>query len=497
MNSLYPTVMIGYGGLPTGAPEAVASVSAWNDPALMKAYVRSLLEDKTYAYQLSVDYTIPEDVQRATDDYPLSVHHDIITKERTSAYTQKLADDTNYTFTNVKTLLASHLPQNNYKICLERLDFLIEMGVNITKIRKITKFKKENFLEKFINKCVELRKNSNSLFEKNLYKLLMNSLFGKFLFNNRKNSLSTKLVTNENHFRKLASSPLLKEVYMIDGLNSHVIMKSHSENITLKSPIHIGWFILELSKDYMYRLFYDLKKKYPKELSLVYSDTDSFLLQFEGLEFMKEIRKKDGFLASMMDLSNMSDNADDLKFKGQLGKLKSETGPLCITKFLGAQPKNYITEMSDMTGDVKNKGACKGINRSSAPVFEQYQSLYNECEQGNTSKCTATVTNIRSNQCALYTTRTRKSAIMYMDKKRFYPSINESYGYGHPDFQQNDVNMDVDTSPQPSRNIDTTPQPSRNKRKREDNVDSTMDFNQKKLKKVNGPDGELLLKFVD
>merc|ERR1711888_402740 len=33
-------------------------------PALMKAYVKSLLEDKTYAYQLSVDYTIPEDVQR-------------------------------------------------------------------------------------------------------------------------------------------------------------------------------------------------------------------------------------------------------------------------------------------------------------------------------------------------------------------------------------------------------------------------------------------------
>ena len=103
----------------------------------------------------------------------------------------------------------------------------------------------------------------------------------------------------------------------------------------------------------------------------------------------------------------------------------------------------------------------------------------------------ATVTNIRSNRCALYTTRTEKSAIMYMDKKRYYSSINESHGYGHPDIQQNEVNMDVDTSPQPSRN----------KRIREDNVakdvDSTMNYNKKKLKKVNGPDGELLLKFVD
>merc|ERR1712082_251581 len=225
----------------------------------------------------------------------------------------------------------------------------------------------------------------------------------------------------------------------------------------------------------MYTLFYELKNAYGDKLKLVYTDTDSFLLQFDDVVFMDEI--KNGYIAKMMDLSNLSGNECDVRYKGVLGKLKSETGSMRIIVFFGAQPKNYSLKMGNKCGDVDHKTACKGINRCAIPLHEEYERLFNECENGNNTRTMATVTNIQSTQCTLYTTRTVKSAIMYMDKKRYKTSLNESLGYGHPDIKQNVTNQLDDDN--------TIIQPNRNKREREEDelvdVDSTLCVNQRKL----------------
>ena len=95
--------------------------------------------------------------------------------------------------------------------------------------------------------------------EKNLFKLFNNSNFGKTLYKARKNDVYTSLVTNEKRFDELSSISRLKECYSIS--ENKLIMKLSANKTELKCPLCVGFFILELSKAYLYRLYYeDLKK---------------------------------------------------------------------------------------------------------------------------------------------------------------------------------------------------------------------------------------------
>ena len=50
--------------------------------------------------------------------------------------------------------------------------------------------------------------------------------------------------------------------------------------LKLDKPIFLGMSILDLSKLHMYQFYYDvLKKKYNENIKLVYTDTDSYVIQ--------------------------------------------------------------------------------------------------------------------------------------------------------------------------------------------------------------------------
>ena len=59
--------------------------------------------------------------------------------------------------------------------------------------------------------------------------------------------------------------------------------------IELRKPLAVGFSILELSKLFMYRSYYDtIQKHFGKDnVSLCFSDTDSFLLKVKMQQFGK------------------------------------------------------------------------------------------------------------------------------------------------------------------------------------------------------------------
>ena len=125
-----------------------------------------------------------------------------------------------------------------------------------------------------------------------------------------------------------------------------LLVKQSKTSITPKSPIHVGFFILERAKAYMYDLYYNkLKKAYGDEIRLIYSDTDSFLLEFKGHEFMEQAVI--GPLSHYMDRSNFpKDHPDfDESRKGELGFLKSETAEKRIAGVIALQPKCYCLKL--------------------------------------------------------------------------------------------------------------------------------------------------------
>ena len=113
------------------------------------------------------------------------------------------------------------------------------------------KFKKSDWMKKYIDFNTEKRTNVASSFEKDFSKLMINTVYGKTMENLRKRT-NARLVNNEKDFLKYTNRP------------THIVHKIFDKNyaaiheikpvLTLNKPISVGFTVLELSKWLMYEL---------------------------------------------------------------------------------------------------------------------------------------------------------------------------------------------------------------------------------------------------
>ena len=96
----------------------------------------------------------------------------------------------------------------------------------------------------------------------------------------------------------------------------------------------------------MYQFWYDhLKNKYNNNVELIYTDTDSFIIQVET----------DNIYKDMLENKNLYDFSDypinhlnyDITNKKVLGKFKDELNSQIITEFIGLKPKMYSFDYID------------------------------------------------------------------------------------------------------------------------------------------------------
>ena len=84
VNSLYPTVMSQKS--PTGPYETLSMEE--NEPIKWE----DVPSDGEYTYILLVDFHIPDDVKRKTDDFPLAIYNKVCHVEDQSSYTKDLIE---------------------------------------------------------------------------------------------------------------------------------------------------------------------------------------------------------------------------------------------------------------------------------------------------------------------------------------------------------------------------------------------------------------------
>ena len=73
--------------------------------------------------------------------------------------------------------------ETNYVIHYRNLQLYLSLGMKLTKIYRVLKFKQSDCMKKHINFNTEKRTNAASSFEKYFFKLMINSVYGKAMEN--------------------------------------------------------------------------------------------------------------------------------------------------------------------------------------------------------------------------------------------------------------------------------------------------------------------------
>ena len=164
----------------------------------------------------------------------------------------------------------------------------MKLGIKITKIHKILTFDEKPFLKNYIDLNTNLRKKAKNDLEKDLFKLMNNAIFGKSMENvlNRSN---IKLINNDpEKLLKLIRQPNFQHAYEIS--NKLCLVESKPVKTVFNKPIYLGACILETSKLHMHQFWYDhLKNKYNNKVELVYTDTDSLIIQVQTDDICKDM----------------------------------------------------------------------------------------------------------------------------------------------------------------------------------------------------------------
>lgn len=190
--------------------------------------------------------------------------------------------------------------------------------------------------------------------------------------------------------------------------------------VKLDKAVYVGFTILDLSKLFMYKFYYErMKKLYADSCELLFTDTDSLCFEINTDDVYGDLLQYiDDFDMSDYDKSKFAktDSRYHLcssKNKKVIGKLHDEVNGEILTSFIGVGSKAY-----SLVGENSiSKSACKGV-----PKFLKKRELNHELYTkvlDEQTKYYCYFKQIRSKKHKLSTVDIVKAALHGFDSKRF------------------------------------------------------------------------------
>ena len=142
-----------------------------------------------------------------------------------SKYCKKIADKYEIKVGDVKKLIPNLGNKTNYVVHYRNLQLYLSLGMKVTKIHRVLKFKQSDWMKKYIDFNSEKRTNAANSFEKDFFKLMINSVYDKTMENLRKR-INVRLVN-------MKSKASIYEIKL---------------DLKLNKPTYVGFTVLELSK---------------------------------------------------------------------------------------------------------------------------------------------------------------------------------------------------------------------------------------------------------
>ena len=166
-NSLYSWAMGEY--LPYGGLKWLKNVGGFD--------VSSVSEKSPMGYFLEVDLEYPDELHEFHNDYPLAPEKLAVSSDMLSKYCKEIADKYEIKVGDVKKLIPNL--GNKTKYVLHYRNHQLSVGIKLTKIHRVLKFKQSDWMKKYIHFNNEKTKNAANDSVKDFFKLMINSVYRK------------------------------------------------------------------------------------------------------------------------------------------------------------------------------------------------------------------------------------------------------------------------------------------------------------------------------
>ena len=116
--------------------------------------------------KVKVDLKYPDKLHLMHNDYPLAPEKLAIPYDMLSDYCKKIADEYEIKVGDVEKLIPNLGNKTNYVLHYRNLQLYLSLGMKLTKIHRVLKFKQSDWMKKYIDFNTEKRTNAANSFEK-------------------------------------------------------------------------------------------------------------------------------------------------------------------------------------------------------------------------------------------------------------------------------------------------------------------------------------------
>ena len=138
--------------------------------------VNSITEKSPIGYFLEVDLEYPDELRELHNDFSSAPEKLAVSSDMLSKPSKNIADKYEIKVGDVKKLIPNLGNKTNYVVHYRNLQLYLSLGMKLTKIHRVLKFKQSDWMKKYIDFNTEKRMNAADDFEKDFFKLIINSV---------------------------------------------------------------------------------------------------------------------------------------------------------------------------------------------------------------------------------------------------------------------------------------------------------------------------------
>ncbi len=151
----------------------------------------TMCSDSDVGYFVEADFEYPEELHELHSDLPVAPENMIVKDCQLSNWQTAHKEKLDIGKSTVPKLIPNLNTKKNYVVHSRNLKCYIDLGLKVSKVHRVLKFKQKPWLKAYIDLNTSKRAQASNDFEKDFYKLMNNAVFGKCLENLRGVTLSS------------------------------------------------------------------------------------------------------------------------------------------------------------------------------------------------------------------------------------------------------------------------------------------------------------------